>query len=350
MHVQQSILSGIKDRLHHHDFLVLPSFGGFVLRSMPSHIAASGNVLLPPAKTVGFNSQLKQNDGILSAWLQEKLACSQQEANQHLADFSAYCHGVLQAKRRLNLPGIGFFYLDFENNICFEPQQDVNFLSSSFGLGAVTLHPIEADKVEEPVKVKVQDRVITEPTPLAVKPSRSMRKIMVPLLLLGMFSGFVFLMVSSSSMRGKLQASLWSGSERQEYQPISYPPLSLQTPLENKKEYLADANGVAVLELADNTEVLVKAVETPANTVNNKEVPSVNKAHPFEIVLGCFSVRDNAERMLNKLKGELGQAYISDHLHKGMYVVSASGFTSKDQANSELSGLKSRFPHAWIRH
>src|SRR5437868_7519242 len=139
MNVQQTIIKGIKEQLFRNDYLVLPNFGGFVLKSSPSRFSASGGLLIPPTKTVTFNVQLKQNDGILAIWLQNTLGCTSNEALAHLKDFSEFCSGILNAKRRLTLEGIGFFYLDFENNVCFEPQQDSNFLTRSFGLTPVSI-------------------------------------------------------------------------------------------------------------------------------------------------------------------------------------------------------------------
>ena len=56
--------------------------------------------------------------------------------------FSDYFTSVLSARRRLSIDNIGFFYLDFENNILFEPQPDTNFLTNSFGLSSISLIPL----------------------------------------------------------------------------------------------------------------------------------------------------------------------------------------------------------------
>src|SRR4051812_36740741 len=113
MNVQQTIIKGIQEQLFYNDYLVLPDFGGFVLKKKASHYSPTGGSIIPPSKTVSFNVQLKQNDGILVLWLQNKLACTSSEALSHLVEFSHYCSGILNTKRRLTLDGIGFFYLDF---------------------------------------------------------------------------------------------------------------------------------------------------------------------------------------------------------------------------------------------
>ena len=350
MNIQQTILQGIQEQLYSNDFLVLPSFGGFVLRSMPSQKSASGTVLSPPAKTVGFNVQLRQNDGILSAWLQEKLKCSQSEAIQHLQEFSAYCQGILAAKRRLTLQGIGFFYLDFENNICFEPKQDVNFLSSSFGLSPLALRELE---MEEPVlkKEPVQnDRVLAEVKPAAqIQTPKRRNRVLISGLAALVFVGFVFLLVSNNAVSGQLRSALLPGTEKSSYTPLSYPPLELLSSPVQKQDYVADANGIAQLQLETATSIAVKAVETPENTpVSTKTDISANTS-AFEIVVGCFSIRHNAERMVQKVKPNAGSASISKQMHKGMFVVTAGRFNSKTEAVKQLEELKVNFPNAWIK-
>ncbi|MEI6020691.1 MAG: hypothetical protein WCR21_06145, partial [Bacteroidota bacterium] len=172
MNIHQHIIAGIQEQLFLNDYLVLPNFGGFVLKTQRASVGASGLSIHPPLKTVGFNVQLKQNDGILTHWLQQQINCSKSEASQHLLDFSNFCNGVLQSKRRLSLAGIGFFYLDFENNICFEPAQDNNFYTESFGLSAIQLNPIiEVPKVEKTIEraVKFEDRSLSQNSDSAPK-------------------------------------------------------------------------------------------------------------------------------------------------------------------------------------
>src|SRR6478609_428978 len=152
----------MKEQLFSNNYLVLPGFGGFVLKSRASHFSASGGSLLPPSKTVSFNSQLKQNDGIMALWLQNKLNCTAKEALAHLAEFAEFCTGVLSAKRRLTLEGLGFFFIDFENNICFEPQQDANFLGESFGLAPISLKPLIAEAPEKFKESSIKEPVFVD--------------------------------------------------------------------------------------------------------------------------------------------------------------------------------------------
>jgi len=355
MNVYQTIIKGIKEQLFFNNYLVLPDFGGFVLKKTPSHFSPSGGMLLPPYKTITFNSQLKQNDGILAQWLQKQLNCDNGQAILHLKDFAEYCKSILNNKGRLSLDGLGFFYSDLENNICFEPQQQINFLMSSFGLSPVSVKEIEVEILPKTETVFV-DRVITHTeseNQAQPKKKRNYRKIAVAAVSGLLLVSSVLFIVSNSKISGQLKSSLFGKEQKTNYTSINYPELNLKSIIADKKDYVADANGVATIELENNKILSVQALENilPAvdNTNNSKKV-SVRSSHKnFEIILGCFSVLNNAKRMVKKLKSEQVPAELSGQNYKGMYVVSAGGFNTKEDALVQLSRIKNSFPNAWIK-
>jgi cell division septation protein DedD len=113
---------------------------------------------------------------------------------------------------------------------------------------------------------------------------------------------------------------------------------------------VADANGIASIEL-DNKNIAVKAIETE-NKVEKKNPAHQNhySTGNFEVVLGCFSIQNNANRLIKKMKAEHQiQAFLSAKMHKGMFVVNAGGFDNKEAAINRLSEIKSAVPNAWIK-
>lgn len=351
MSIQQQIVRGIGSLLHQHDYLVLPDFGGFVLKSGPAHLSSSGLQLHPPFKTLSFNSRLRQNDSILATWLQEQLNCSPHEALGHLRDFSAYCHALLQSRRRLNLEGIGFFFLDFEGNIGFEPQADVNFLTDSFGFGPVHLTPLQPiHEVKEPKLF--EDRAIVMPaTATQVRRRIPMRRVVIPALGAMALFGLLLMFVSNNRISGQIKASLFGDAQPANYYPLSYPELSLPNVSGSPLAYVADANGIATVEL-DSKLIAVKAIEAsavyPATSIRN----SSRSLAPgnFEIVLGCFTVSQNAERLAAHISGKNGLATrVSERNEKGMFVVSMGAYATKLEATEALVSLKQMFPKAWIK-
>ncbi len=348
MNIQQHIISGIREQLYFNNFLVLPGFGGFVLRSYPAHFSASGGQLVPPSKTVSFNVQLKQNDGIMVQWLQKQLNCDSAQALGYLKDFSDYCTSLLQAKRRLTLQDIGFFYLDFENNICFEPQGDTNFLTESFGLSAVSLNEIPSPVQEIRRTQGFEDRVADTPVQPEIKNRRKNYSKPLAFLGLGMllFTALLFV-VSNTHLGGQLQSSLSGGGTSNEYTFLAYSPLNLKDADLNDHTYVADANGIASYEVREGVHIAVKVLNTPGAT----PLPASNnlkKENRFEVVVGCFTVLENANKMVKKLRGKTAGVAVTGKNAKGMFVVGKL-FNTREEALKNLETVKTVVPSAWIK-
>lgn len=358
MNVHQSIIKGIKELLFLNDYLVIPKFGGFVLKSYSSRYTSNKTHILPPSKTVSFNAQLKQNDGVLANWLQHAINCQADTALMHVQEFSEFCSGILNTKRRLTLDSIGLFYLDFENNLCFEPQQDSNFLSSSFGLGSIALNELvtEAPKADSKSETVFVNRVNpkTEPETTAGSEKKtnghSFRKPLgIAALVLILFSS-LSLLVTQLNMTGVLKSSLFENRSKSGYQNVNYPEFKLKAPFSNNTDYVVNANGLAVLKLDKNTSLTVKVNEGVLPEGRPKKFLARGKTSAsFEIVFGCFTIKSNANRFVKTLRQNQITAEISSLNHKGMYVVSYGGFSTKSQAMAEIETIKANYPSAWIK-
>ena len=51
--------------LFENDCVIIPNFGGFVTHYTPSKRDVKENLFIPPTRVIGFNDQLKLNDGLL---------------------------------------------------------------------------------------------------------------------------------------------------------------------------------------------------------------------------------------------------------------------------------------------
>lgn len=47
------------------DCVIVPGFGGFIAHYAPAMRVAEENIFLPPTRVIGFNPQLRLNDGVL---------------------------------------------------------------------------------------------------------------------------------------------------------------------------------------------------------------------------------------------------------------------------------------------
>jgi len=343
MGVQNTIIRGIRESLHQHDYLVLPEFGGFVLKSRVAHFGSMGSSLLPPSRTISFNLQLKQDDGILAAWLSKELKCETAEALRQLKDFAAYCLGVLNTRRRISLDGIGFFFLDFENNICFEPQGDINYQRDSFGLEPLQLKPLAISEAAQDRRNFVfEDRPAAPALVNAPKRQFTLRRAIVPLVLILVLFALTGVLLNERKISGQLQAAFGGSAGTASYIPQKYCDLQLENSSLEPSAYIADANGIAVLSFSGRRQFSVKAGEvTVTDTSNDKG--------QFEIVVGCFSKVENAKKLIRQLSRKNVQAALGGKNEKGLYLVHAGRFQDRAQAVSRIEQLRTKHPHAWIR-
>ncbi|MDD4848379.1 MAG: hypothetical protein PHR53_06435, partial [Bacteroidales bacterium] len=62
----------IVELLQSHECVVLPGLGGFITRHEGATIHPGQNLCTPPTRTVLFNDQLVNNDGLLAHYIADK--------------------------------------------------------------------------------------------------------------------------------------------------------------------------------------------------------------------------------------------------------------------------------------
>jgi len=127
----------IGDLLLQHNCVIVPSFGGFVAQRTSAKIDPAKGVIIPPKKSVLFNKQLINNDGLLIAALSQAnsipYAAAAEEVQTHLNEWEA----KLQMGGRITIDRVGNLFYDQERNLCFEQDRFYNLLLESFGLSSV---------------------------------------------------------------------------------------------------------------------------------------------------------------------------------------------------------------------
>lgn len=127
----------IVDLLLRHNCVIVPTFGGFVAQSTNAVVDMRNGVMLPPSKSVLFNRQLLNNDGLLIQYLAEKHGESFDEASLRLKEKVKDWNTTLKEGKRVTIDRIGYLYLDAERNISFEQDRFINLLLQSYGLNKV---------------------------------------------------------------------------------------------------------------------------------------------------------------------------------------------------------------------
>lgn len=143
----------IKDLLFIHDCVILPGFGGFVANYKPANIDDECKLGIPPSKSIGFNRNLSQNDGLLINRLSESENLTYAESEKSIQFFIEDLRVRIQRGEKVSLDKIGCFYNDKRHNLLFEPSSELNYLADAFGLERFSLPTLStvSDEKNHPV-------------------------------------------------------------------------------------------------------------------------------------------------------------------------------------------------------
>lgn len=167
MHTVEGLIG---DLLLQHNCVIVPGFGGFVAQRVSAQIDMEKGIMLPPSKSILFNRQLINNDGLLITSYAARNKVTYPLAESTVEGAVVSWHDALKAGQRVSIDRVGIIFLDQERNICFEQDRYFNLLLESYGLGPVHFvseSDIQAKETITKVQEVVQrvDFVTTNDTP-----------------------------------------------------------------------------------------------------------------------------------------------------------------------------------------
>jgi len=166
----------ISDLLYRYECVLVPEFGAFLTQKQTAKIDVSTNVFLPPRKIISFNEQLKQNDGLLANHIVVTDNCTYTEAVSKISDYVATIKGNLVSGETILVAKIGHFSLNNEGRLQFLPLEEINYLTSAFGLQSTYKKPVLREEYKEVVTVLEEKAPIAFIPETRVKVKRSYLK------------------------------------------------------------------------------------------------------------------------------------------------------------------------------
>jgi nucleoid DNA-binding protein len=142
----------ISELLFLHDFVTIPNFGSFVTNYKSAEITETG--ILPPSKSISFNSVLKTDDGLLISYLSEILKTDYNTCKSLVSEFVKDIFTDLDNHKQVKFENIGTFEFNKKLNLIFEPKLKLNFLADSFGFSTTHFSLLEqtSTKLEKTLK------------------------------------------------------------------------------------------------------------------------------------------------------------------------------------------------------
>jgi hypothetical protein len=133
----------IKKLLYQHECVILPELGGFIVRESPSNINKNTQIAKPLTKTVFFNQNLKDNDGLLIAEMQKTFNLSYEGASQAYKQWHQTFTQELHQHQRYLIGNIGDFKLNENGQIWFNQHPQLNLALETYGLYPVAFQLTE---------------------------------------------------------------------------------------------------------------------------------------------------------------------------------------------------------------
>tara|TARA_B100000963_G_scaffold360598_1_gene392075 strand:- start:3079 stop:3975 length:897 start_codon:yes stop_codon:yes gene_type:complete len=288
----------ISDLLYEHDCVTIPGFGSFLGNYKSAHYDLSQEKFSPPFKQISFNSQIKDNDGILAKYVSKKLDISFDEAIKEIHQ-TVLSWSIKVKTETIVLKNLGEIYFNSDHKMVFVPDNSVNHLKDSFGLSPIFVRQIKNKSTRDVVGLEKK------------KPIKSFYKTAAvwTLLIIG------------------LGAALYT-NQRNNF---------IEKQIAFEEEYRNQT-----------IEEVQKAVfnfgELPPLTINVKV-----KKKKYFIIAGAFRINQNAKNLVSNLKRKGYDATILGLNDKGLSPVSFSSFTNRKKAVAQLRIIQRKEnKDAWI--
>jgi len=320
----------IKDLLYSNDCVVLPGLGGFIAKYRGASLNSSLHTIHPPQKTIGFNSQIKENDGLLVSALCALNNCTYAEGKSELEAWVKEQSNTLLRGEKISWKGIGILFQDRLGKIQFIPDSKGNFSLESFGLEKIILVPVER-KIEEPItaEVSVLEKRAEQGSKWIWKAAAVLA---LPILGVGIFA-----------LSHKIESTDWQ-----------YASFKLFGTKSRVAEYKpAVTRTLPTYNVTEETDLLPapsisETSETVATPIEETDVVSTGKKK-YEIIVGAFAVPDNAKRLVRELMKKGFSASLSSK--KGnLQLVSSWSEDNYEAALQQLDRAKNEISSSsWLK-
>ena len=358
----------IGELLLQHNCVIVPSFGGFVAQPVSAKINFETGRAFPPSKSLLFNKQLINNDGLLINEFANLNNLSFEASAAKIEAQVKSWNTILNEGGRIELEKIGILYTGADNTLCFEQDRFFNLLLASFGLGNVSFEvetESETQKVEalpiiteikaaQIIEEKVEEEVKVIPHPAVVKERTKVWKYIAA----ACFLPIAFYSVWIPMKTDVLQSGLVS---MQDFNPFHAKAVAVYNPesvsinfgtpesttnsFENTVAELPADISVYTYKYDDALFIPVRINDDVATTNDNIETTafSVNSMH---FIVGCFGNETNAVNLVEKLKNSGLNASIVD-VKNGLHRVTAGGAISLEGLSEIRDEAKSLGYSGW---
>ncbi len=156
----------ISDLLYRYECVTIPEFGAFLAQRTSATINDANNAFYPPKKTVSFNEQIQQNDGLLAHYIADVEKIPFEVATKKIAKRVKTLKSYLTQGETLTFKNIGEMVFNSDGKILFEPSYHLNYLTDAFGLSQFVSPTVTREVYKDTVET------IEKVVPITITPEK----------------------------------------------------------------------------------------------------------------------------------------------------------------------------------
>lgn len=295
--------------LYRYQCVIVPGFGAFLTETSSARFNELTGTFSPPKKMISFNSQLKNNDGLLANHIALEENLSYNQVLVLIKEGVSKWNETLENNITLYLKNIGELQLNQERKITFEPIGSTNYLTSSFGLSSILVSEIKRSNENR--------EIAKEPVVIPIQRAKK---------------GRAYLKYAAVFVVG---LSLWGSISAYQY---NQDVLLKKSEIEKQVEK----------EVQNKIQQATFFIETPK--IVTEEVVEKVIEKKFHIVAGSFRTEAKAQILVDQLKenGYADAKYLGKSKY-GMRPVVYMSFETREQAQNELNTIHKKVnKDAWV--
>lgn len=324
------------------DTVIIPELGAFVATYQSAKINEAEGKILPPTKSVSFNSKLKSDSSdLLENYVASSMEIENTEARKVISDFVEAAKAKFKMQGEITIDKVGILSGDENKKIVLKQFSDTTLLLDNYGMNSIPL----PEKNEKATIAKVQMNTKTTKKS-SVKSGKTMKRILIA-------TPFIIVLVLFIVFYQKIYT--WGDSIVENwFDKAVNEKTNDDTDIHSNENQTVELNDTLKIIEEDTTKITEKIeeninkdnkddeenIDKDANKLNEQQIDNVTEINLGEtyknyyLIVGSFSTRVYAQKKVDELTAKGYEAEIITN-EPGKFRVSIGGFNKVDDAISQ---------------
>lgn len=332
------------------DCVIIPSFGGFVSHYTPARWVEDEGLYLPPTRSIGFNPQLKLNDGLLIQSYMSAYGTDYSDASKLVDKAVTKLIDSLRENGTIEIHGIGHMSLTIHDTLQFEPFENGLLTPGLYGLSSFDILPLGHETKVETVEQENTELKIPNPEVYELRINRSFLRTAITIAAAVILFFFMSTPIENTYIEKANYAQLVPSQLLQS-------TASNDSQITNTTEEATESTNISTKEnvstiktatIVSQNQIKPKAIKQI--TVPKKQITATSTPKGVYHIIAASGVSHaGAEALVKKLKKN-GFADASIIENNGRVRVSIMSISDNNTANEKLNQIKKNeaYKDAWL--